>query len=154
MTGRESGSDRIAARAALAIIGLAIAGCSTTMPTPNEKLVHEIPAVAGVTRTDRIVDRYCGHDSCPNGEQHENIRLVYRVDDPLITQDQIVNRYAAALEDFVLVTRQLCTEPKPVECPSRPSLASFQHGQAWIDMNFDGWNDGTYEVSVDTDSPR
>lgn len=154
LTDRQSGRGHIAARVAFAIIALAIAGCSTTVHGPNEELVRELPAIGGVTRTDTIVDRYCGHDSCPNGEEHENIRLVYRVDDPRVTQDEIVDRYSAALDEFVLVTRQLCREPRAADCPRRPSLASFRHGRAWVVMNFDGWNDGTYEVSVDTDSDR
>ena len=136
------------------MIGLVPTGCSKAMHDANEELVDELPAVDGVTLTNQIVDSYCGHDSCPEGEEHENIRLVYRVDDPRLTQDDIVDEYVVALGDFEPKQRQLCRAVKPAACPRMPSLASFRRERAWVDMNFDGWNDGTYEVSVDADSDR
>lgn len=132
----------------LAGLVVLVTGCGRGYEDSNREIVADLPNLDDVELRSEEHYESCSGDTCLFGNDHSGALLGYSVNVDQYTQSALVDAYRTALTDWNLVVDESCTSIDPTLC-DETAHARFIRGDARIDIGFDNWSVGRYEIHVD-----
>jgi hypothetical protein len=134
------------------IVSLALMGCGSGYQGENFRIANELPEVAGVKLVEKSVGRYCSQHTCLYGNDRISIGFEFSVDTNAVTQQQLIDAYSAALDDWTPMIDR-CANADPSFCDGLATVI-FSRGGAVINLSFFSWRSGRFHIGVDARGAR
>jgi hypothetical protein len=129
-------------------LSLVLTACSRGYEAENRRIVDELPKVAGLTLVKKSFDSGCSQDTCQFGNDRSFATVAFTVDTNALTQQQVIDAYVAALDDWAPTISERCGNADPSFC-DKLTVVSFTRGDARISLDFLSWRVGRFAVGVD-----
>lgn len=130
------------------ILIFALAGCGRGYEAENRRIVDELPKVAGLTLVKKSFNSGCSRDTCQFGNDRSFATVAFTVDTNALTQQQVIDAYVAALDDWTPTISERCGNADPSFC-DKLTVVSFTRGDARISLDFLSWRVGRFGVGID-----
>jgi hypothetical protein len=94
----------------------------------------------------------CGEDTCmPWYRFSHTMSLDYQVDTESVMQQDVIDAFTVALDDWHAAISERCTSAMPSVC-DKQTFVTFTRGDAKVGLAFLSWRGGQFHVDIDARS--